>query len=248
MMTKKLTLLFILVFVVLCSVTVFGKQAYTPIPNTLIQVVPQGFDTYENGNITFFFRTFNSTGFCLKNDTVDCNMTVYQHNSVVGYKMMDFMNPTDFTASFVLTPGEYTYSVYCNNSEAGFITDTFDVFQSGESYNESSNNLSITLILLSLILLLVYLGHRFTTSDDKYKALLFYIGLIFYSSALMLFVFMLFLVLSWSGAFVYYGMLRVIFITASVILGGVNFVGFLAIVLLIILETYLLMFKGGKNR
>lgn len=157
-MNKGIIIFIICIFLILPIFSLSAKiTQVTENPLTALDIVNPKFDYYKFGeNIELNFQVYNSSGFLLDNTTVSCEFHLYHENGyhvlnqTLNYHYDEFY--VTLNNSILDNERQYTYIMWCENSEGGFISSNFIVNQSG---SETVNNFFPT-ILVFLILIGVY--------------------------------------------------------------------------------------------
>jgi len=130
----------------------------------------------EDSNLTLNFHVYNSTGFIMNNSDVSCIIDIYNQNGIeiiednLTYESDDFYYVFNYTSLDCCI--NYQWIVYCNGTEAGYITGGFVVNTIGKDFDNSNNNSIYILFLLMAGLLISSFG-MLLYSKNKYLKLVY---------------------------------------------------------------------------
>jgi hypothetical protein len=130
------------------------------VASTLTVIYPK-FEYYMGGvPVNFHVHVHNSTGFLLNKSLVNCSIHVYNstEHHVLEAEMVGDSNGVDLYAtlnSSVMSVGHKSFIVWCvgnsPQSEAGFVSGSFQVTIDGESKDELSGGFLGVLVLIPLL-------------------------------------------------------------------------------------------------
>ena len=151
---NKLTI-FLLLFIMLLPIinAVSPFQESTDIGTLTISIPKTGFlKQYETP--TMHIHVFNSTGSLMTGDYIDCYIHIYNRtNSEIVNENMSYDADGDFTinVSSVVTnnTGIYSYIAWCNGTQNGFISTTFQVTKYGDDPNSYKQLYFILILFVS---------------------------------------------------------------------------------------------------
>ena len=188
-----------------------------------------------NEEITLNFHIFNSTGFVVDNTTTSCHMHTFNQSAHLEKVNLKFDNDLDFefnlNRSLYQTPGTYTYILYCNNSEAGFLSNSFIMNDIGE---EKPNNIgSIISISIFIILLFGLIGfYGYLNREEKTGSII--LALFGFGVAMIQILFLVFIVYIHEAQGSLIPLLLINFYTIAFIVFIIGFISLLKFVLRLI--------------
>jgi len=180
----------IFIFLFLCILLSSFVLAVPPVQtsSTIDSGIGIEYPQYEyikNGNyFKLHTHIYNKTsGLHMNNNSADCFVHLYNATGdhIIEERMGGDSNLEEFKlyigdGNFTRN-GQYAYIIYCNTTAinniggvGGFVSGTFEVTHNGleEEKQDSTTAISITLFLLSISIMLFYLGFREYKSKHKY--------------------------------------------------------------------------------
>ena len=177
-MQKKLLGLFALLFFFSFPISILGAQTQINefTPNELIILYPK-IDYAQQGELLkLHFHILNGSGYLvIPSNTTSCYIHIYDNkgNHIVESTLSHDSNAEDYVYNFIQTSqvGHYPYNVWCNNSkEAGYLSTSFEITQSGEE-----NNPFISWLVFggSLFVIIIMLGFVHIFKKDEGSSMVY---------------------------------------------------------------------------
>lgn len=196
MTTVKLISFLILILLLICPV--LAQPPFEPQASATfgIDIAFPKFGVFEQGKeFELHFHVHNSTNFLLTNETTSCTIHIYNDVGlhIIEQDIAYDLNTTDFSYTFNKSmadiQGSYTYIVNCNSTtEAGFISNSFKITESGElQVFDIGNVLIVSILVILFFLVLIYLGEHSESIYSRMASRIFGIGIILSQMVLLLF-------------------------------------------------------------
>jgi len=163
--------LFVFIFFLLSVFTFAVPPVQTTISGENILTIQYPLiDYYKiNEDIVLNFHVYNSTDYIRTNSTTNCTIHLYDFNGVhllnekLNYDVSDEDFYININKNNLTNIGVYSFLVYCEDTQAGFVSSIFEITPNGQNYENNIKYSVITFIcfIFAFAIIMMFLAWFF---------------------------------------------------------------------------------------